>query len=81
MLLHSASQHGTVQQPVVHGLVPQGNTANVTASVHIPRSHSNPQLDWLCKVAPPLEHALLQVAGTWEEGGEGGGGKCDGSVT
>lgn len=60
MFFHDPSNEGGIQEPVVHGLVSQGNAANVVPSVHVPRPYTHPQLLWNSEVTPSINYALLE---------------------
>ena len=69
MLFDCSCDEGSIQEPVMHGLVPEGNTANMFSSVHIPRANADPQLLWNCVVVPAVHQGLLERDGGWSGGG------------
>lgn len=48
----------------MHTLVPECNTANVLATVHVPRSKAEAELLRRRVLTPSLQHCLLEVKRT-----------------
>ena len=66
---HHSSNTWCVQEPVVHTLVPECDTANVFSTIHIPCSDTHAQFLWYCVFTPSLNQRLLEVQRNWRRTG------------
>ncbi len=63
MFLRDTSSESSIQEPVMHGLVAQGDAANVFSSVHVPRPNTHLELLGNGIVVPSVYHGLLERDG------------------
>ena len=63
MLLHHSRDEWPIQQPVVHRLVLEGDTADMPPTIHIPGSNTHSELLRGGEVTPAVTNVLLERNG------------------
>ena len=63
MFLYHSCDEGSIQQPVVHRLVLEGNAADVSPTIHIPSPNTHSELLRGGEVTPAVTYALLERNG------------------